>query len=131
TFALVDQPFFNIVDTPSPFSYDPSVSYTNFEMLRGGTGATMGDDTIVGTTGNDFISGGLGNDTLTGNGGINTFVFDTTPSGTNVDVITDFQVGTDKIGLESSIFSALSGGAALLASEFEIGTGATLATTRV
>ena len=132
TFALVDQPFFNIGNNPSPNSYDPSVSYTNFESLRGGTGATTGDDTIVGTTGNDFISGGLGNDTLTGNGGINTFVFDTTPSPTNIDSITDFQVGIDKISLESSIFNQLSGGTTLLGSEFEISSiGATSASTRI
>ncbi|MGE0055201.1 MAG: peroxidase family protein [Hyphomicrobium sp.] len=132
TFALVDQPFFNIGNNSSPNSYDPSVSYTNFESLRGGTGATTGDDTIVGTTGNDFISGGLGNDTLTGNGGINTFVFDTTPSPTNIDTITDFQVGIDKISLESSIFNQLSGGTTLLGSEFEISSlGATSASTRI
>ncbi|MGD9669418.1 MAG: peroxidase family protein [Hyphomicrobiaceae bacterium] len=133
TFANVDQPFFSFTAAAAtPNSYDASVSYTNFQSLRGGTGATAGDDIINGTAANEFISGGLGNDTLTGNGGINTFVFDTTPSATNIDTIADFVAGTDKISLELSIFASLSGGSALQLGEFEISTtGATSPTTRI
>ena len=41
-FGAVDQPFFSIFSASSPNSYDPGVSYTNMDVLRGGTGGTTG-----------------------------------------------------------------------------------------
>ena len=60
-----------------------------------------GDDQIWGDDGDDLLHGGLGNDTLTGDNssggqGSDTFAFAT---GHGTDIITDFEVGTDIIGL--------------------------------
>ena len=60
-----------------------------------------GDDQIWGDDGDDLLHGGLGNDTLTGDNfsggqGSDTFAFAT---GHGTDIITDFEVGTDVIGL--------------------------------
>ncbi|MBT9314567.1 phytase [Leptothoe spongobia] len=60
-----------------------------------------GDDQIWGDDGDDLLTGGLGNDTLTGDNfsggqGADTFAF---AVGHGTDVITDFEVGIDTIGL--------------------------------
>ena len=60
-----------------------------------------GDDTIWGDDGDDLLWGGKGNDTLTGDNdsggsGSDTFVL---VIGEGTDTITDFEVGTDFIGL--------------------------------
>ncbi|MEM6435478.1 MAG: alkaline phosphatase [Cyanobacteria bacterium P01_D01_bin.115] len=70
-----------------------------------------GDDTIWGDDGDDLLRGGLGNDTLTGDdrsggAGSDTFVL---AVGEGTDTITDFEVGTDFIGLADGLtFGALS-----------------------
>ncbi|MEQ1620320.1 MAG: calcium-binding protein [Methylococcales bacterium] len=69
------------------------------DRLSGG----LGVDTINGGEGDDIISGGAGGDSLTGAAGADFFVFNvpgnpaTDSNGVNVDTITDFTVGTDKI----------------------------------
>lgn len=68
--------------------------------LRGGAGS----DTIDGGAGDDVISGGSGHDFLTGGAGADKFIFDASLTSGNSDNITDFQVGIDKIVLDSSIF---------------------------
>jgi len=68
-------------------------------ILNGGTG----NDSLYGGAGNDILTGGLGTDSLTGGAGNDTFVFTSTaesPSGSNLDVITDFASG-DKISLSA------------------------------
>ncbi|MDV3349313.1 choice-of-anchor I family protein [Leptothoe sp. LEGE 181152] len=60
-----------------------------------------GDDLIWGDDGDDLLHGGVGNDTLTGDNfsggqGSDTFAF---AVGHGTDTITDFEVGTDFIGL--------------------------------
>jgi Ca2+-binding RTX toxin-like protein len=81
-----------------------------------GTGNTLaniiigssGDNTLDGAAGNDTLNGGLGNDTLTGGLGNDIFVFNTAPNATsNLDRITDFNVVSDTIQLENSIFTGL------------------------
>jgi Ca2+-binding RTX toxin-like protein len=56
-----------------------------------------GDDYISGGGGNDVLSGSTGNDNLTGGSGADTFNFGISYGQSGVDVITDFQVGTDKL----------------------------------
>ena len=67
-----------------------------------------GNDTLIGGAGNDTLIGGLGNDTLTGGSGADTFKFDMVlNASTNLDTITDFVSGTDKISLSKSIFKSI------------------------
>ncbi len=69
-------------------------------MLNGGGG----NDSLNGGAGNDRLLGGLGKDTLTGGAGNDVFVFHTALGSGNVDRITDFGTGSDKIGLSKVIF---------------------------
>ena len=75
-------------------------AYAN--QITGGAG----DDTIYAFEGNDIIIGGAGIDTLSGGAGADHFIYanlnDAASNGTR-EVITDFEVGTDKID-----FTALS-----------------------
>lgn len=79
------------------------------DTISGGLGADTllggaGNDTISGDAGNDTIHGGLGADTLTGGAGNDRFVFDSALGDGNVDKITDFTVGNDKLVLSRGIF---------------------------
>jgi Ca2+-binding RTX toxin-like protein len=69
----------------------------------------LANDTLIGGLGNDFLNGGVGMDVLTGGGGTDSFVFNTALSATNIDRITDFARGSDKILLDNAIFSAIAG----------------------
>ncbi|MCO5118049.1 MAG: Ig-like domain-containing protein [Burkholderiaceae bacterium] len=64
--------------------------------------AAAGNDVLVGGAGNDLIFGQGGNDTLTGGEGADTFVFSMFADNGN-DVITDFEVGTDRIMLVDAL----------------------------
>jgi len=81
--------------------------------LNGGDGddtlyGFAGNDILIGGNGADILYGGLGNDTLTGGNGADQFVFNTALSAkSNIDTITDFLHGTDKIDLENAIMTAL------------------------
>ena len=66
--------------------------------------------TMFGNAAANALDGRGGSDALTGNGGADRFVFSTTPSAGNVDRITDFQTGQDKIWLSDSVYTALSSG---------------------
>ena len=91
------------------------------DIINGGAG----NDTLQGGAGTDTLKGGTGNDTLTGGMDADYFVFDTALNAlTNVDDLTDFEVGIDQIGLENSIFTKLAATGALSADFFHVGAGA-------
>ena len=78
-------------------------------------GATLTGDgsanSLTGTVNNDTLIGLTGNDTLTGSIGADRFVFNTALNATtNVDTLTDFSSGTDKILLDHLILTALTTG---------------------
>ncbi|UCJ11581.1 MAG: hypothetical protein JWS08_17790 [Phormidium sp. PBR-2020] len=83
---------------------------TGNDTLFGGPGNDIlfggqDDDILFGGDGDDTLSGDFGNDTLTGGAGANTFILRDVPGS---DLITDFTVGTDKIGLSQPLtFDAL------------------------
>ncbi len=68
--------------------------------LTGGTG----NNTLYGGALKDRLVGGAGNDTLSGGAGADVFVFN---SLVGTDVIKDFVSGTDKLLMDSNVFTAL------------------------
>lgn len=73
--------------------------------------ATAGADVLNGNTAANILDGGLGNDTLTGGHAADQFMFGTAlNAASNVDRITDFTSGVDKLVLDDAIFSALAQG---------------------
>ena len=65
------------------------------------------DNIIVGNSSDNLLDGKDGTDTLKGGKGKDTFIFSTKLNANNIDSITDFTVGEDKIGLSKEIFSAI------------------------
>lgn len=76
------------------------------DTLLGG----VGNDLLLGGNDNDRLDGGVGNDVMTGGQGGDAFVFSTALGASNVDTITDFAVGVDRIHLENAIFTGLAAG---------------------
>ena len=75
------------------------------DILQAGEGndtlfGGQGNDSLIGGPGDNLLSGDLGDDTLTGGGGNNIFVL-REDGGENL--ITDFQVGADRIGLSHGL----------------------------
>jgi Ca2+-binding RTX toxin-like protein len=90
---------------------DTITGYTGADVLSGG----LGHDVIDGREGNDFLNGGDGNDTLTGGSGNDRFVFSAAPNAvSNVDTVTDFVSGLDKLVLSKAVFAALPAAGTLL-----------------
>lgn len=99
-------------------------------VLRGQDGSdnlkgAAGTDTLLGGAGNDTLVGGAGNDVLEGGDGADAFVFDAPLAG-NIDTITDFSPGVDRIRLDDDVFRALGTGT-LAPSQFRTGEGLTKA----
>lgn len=69
--------------------------------LYGGTGR----DVLSGGGGSDYLSGGKDSDTLTGGSGKDYFVFDTRPSRSNIDRVTDFRPSDDTVMLDREVFT--------------------------
>jgi hypothetical protein len=76
-------------------------------FIRGSDGKTV----LKGQAGDDTLAGGLGRDFLVGGKDADRFFFDTALGKGNVDRITDFKAGNDRIVLEAGIFSGLELGA--------------------
>jgi RTX calcium-binding nonapeptide repeat (4 copies)/Calx-beta domain len=76
------------------------------DTFRGGAG----NDNILGYGGNDYIQGGAGNDSMIGGAGDDLFIFSTTrafnAADLGLDIIYDFEIGKDKIVLDSLTFNA-------------------------
>jgi RTX calcium-binding nonapeptide repeat (4 copies) len=75
------------------------------DILLGGSGddtlyGEAGDDVINGGNGNDFILAWKGDDEVSGGAGSDIFVFS---PGHGTDIITDFVVGEDRIGLKGGL----------------------------
>ena len=88
---------------------DTIITGSGADVLRGGNGndhfsGGKGADQLFGDAGDDRLRGGLGNDVMTGGSGADVFVFGTIRE-TGVlgghDMIRDFEVGSDHIGLVS------------------------------
>jgi Ca2+-binding RTX toxin-like protein len=81
---------------PQNTGYTGTMTITGFEAVAGGDYA----DTLIGGAADDTLGGGLGDDTLTGGGGADKFVF---ASIGDIDTITDFQHGIDRIVFPGSV----------------------------
>jgi Ca2+-binding RTX toxin-like protein len=93
------------------------------------SGNGLGNE-ISGNAGANVIDGGAGADILSGLGGSDGFMFSTALGGGNVDGILDFQVGTDRIYLDHTVFGGLATGE-LAAGAFQTGAVATETDDRV
>ncbi|MEY4592175.1 MAG: hypothetical protein RIR18_1070 [Pseudomonadota bacterium] len=91
-------------------------------VIEGAVGGS-GDDTLIGNNVSNSLTGGAGNDK---------FMFNTALNGTsNVDTITDFVSGADKLYLSGDIFAAISGGSSGLSQSFVSSAVATALTDRL
>ena len=82
--------------------------------------------TVAADSGANWIDGGAGSDYLIGYGGADTFAFSTALGATNVDSISGFELGIDRIALSASIFGAAGAAGATLAGDvFVTGAAAT------
>lgn len=63
-----------------------------------------GNDRLVGGSGADVLVGGAGVDTMSGGTGADIFVLEAPVVGVDRDVITDFESGTDTLGLDYQAF---------------------------
>ena len=91
----------DLVESAVNFSLAGSRTFGRVENLK-----LTGHDTLS-AEGNDYnniITGNDADNLLTGAGGKGRFVFDTKPGASNLDEITDFTAGSDKIGISKAIF---------------------------
>lgn len=88
---------------------------------------SAGNETLNGGSGNDNLYGSNGTDSMTGGIGNDRFTFNTSPGSFNIDIITDFAHGLDKIILDDDIFTKIGAPGALQAGAFRKGAGVTTA----
>jgi Ca2+-binding RTX toxin-like protein len=85
---------------------------------------------VFGNDGANALDGKGGIDLLTGFAGADTFRFTTALGAGNIDQVSDFQAGVDKIALENAVFTGLAAGA-LPAGAFVVGAAAADADDRI
>jgi Ca2+-binding RTX toxin-like protein len=91
-----------------------------------------GNDTLQGQGGEDVLDGGLGLDSLLGGLGNDQFRFSTAlNAATNLDTVSDFASGQDKIGLNAAIFGGVDAASLASGAFFTLGNAATQADDRV
>ena len=96
-------------------SVDASAVTGPLEML-----GNAGNNTLIGTAGADTIDGGLGADVLTGGTGADWFKFSTALGSTNIDRVTDFVSGTDKLVLDDAIFKRFTAGTDVVVDNLDV-----------
>ncbi|NEO57007.1 MAG: ExeM/NucH family extracellular endonuclease [Okeania sp. SIO3B5] len=100
----------SLFDGQTPFrnsDHDPIIVGLNLESSTPGEviEGTRRRDNLIGTDGDDTITGFRNRDILTGGGGDDTFVYTSIVDAR--DIITDFEVGSDKIDL-AAVFDGVS-----------------------
>lgn len=106
---------------------DTLSGYRGNDTLFGGGGddrmsGDSGDDTVNGGDGNDLVSGGAGVDDLTGGTGADTFLF--AADDRSVDIVRDFESGTDVLRVKAMAWGIVwPGGEAVLSLDAAVGTG--------
>lgn len=101
----------------SSVSFNIGAQFIETLILTGGdaingTGNSQAN-TLFGNSAANVLDGRAGTDRLTGGHGADSFMMTTALSATNVDTITDFQVGFDKIGVDRSFFTQVGAAGAL------------------
>jgi serralysin len=81
-------------------------------------------NTLQGNELANMLDGKDGNDTLTGGAGADMFAFTTALGAGNIDTVSGFEHGADRIGLSASIFAAAGGPGTLGANAFVTGAAA-------
>jgi Ca2+-binding RTX toxin-like protein len=93
-----------IAGGPVPLSW----TITDAAEIGGGILGDSAGNTLIGTVGRDTLYGKGGNDSLSGGAGADRFVFDMAPNGaTNMDTLSDFVSGSDKLLLSQVIFPSV------------------------
>ena len=88
-------------------------------------------NTIVGNDGANVLDGKAGNDTLVGRAGGDTFAFTSALGATNVDLVSGFERGGDRIALDDAVFTHVGALGELAAGAFVTGTAAADAGDRI
>ncbi|MBN6710165.1 hypothetical protein JFL47_02785 [Haemophilus haemoglobinophilus] len=94
----------------SYIDYSLNQNVENISLFGSGKLSATGNslnNVLIGNNSDNRLDGKAGSDTLTGGKGKDTFVFSTELNGNNIDTITDFTVGEDKIELSKAIFSEI------------------------
>ncbi len=99
------------VDTVrSTVSFTLAINVENLTLLGTNNLDATGNGSaniLIGSDAANILDGKGGNDTLSGLGGSDAFVFSAALGSANIDRVTDFQSGIDRIHLDDAVFSGL------------------------
>ena len=114
-------------NTDASGTYSWSNHYdSNWNVTESSYTDNTGNDVLKGGAGSDTHNGGTVNDTLTSDAGYDQFIFNISINGsTNLDTVTDFTRGGDKLVLDDAIFAQLTAG--VTAGNIVVGTTTALA----